>query len=74
MSGALLDGYALVDEELDICLLSIAVPVRDRAGRIVAAINVPTQSARCDVETMKRDFLPVLRRAATLIENYFAVQ
>ena len=68
------DGYALVDEELEIGLRSIAVPVRDRAGRIVAAINVPTQSARCDVETMKRDFLPVLLSAATRIEHYFAVQ
>ena len=74
VAGARRDGYALVDEELEIGLRSIAVPVRDRAGRIVAAINVPTQSARCDVETMKRDFLPVLLSAATRIEHYFAVQ
>ena len=74
VAAARRDGYALVDEELEIGLRSIAVPVRDRAGRIVAAINVPTQSARCDVETMKRDFLPVLRSAATRIEHYFAVQ
>ena len=40
------DGFAIVDEELEIGLRSIAVPIRDRAGKIVAAINVSTQSAR----------------------------
>src|SRR5690606_33852344 len=39
------DGHAAVDEELEIGLRSIAVPIRDRAGTIVAAINVSTQSA-----------------------------
>src|SRR5690606_33467096 len=39
-------GYAIVDEELELGLRSIAVPVRSRTGRIVAAINVSTQSAR----------------------------
>ena len=31
-------GYALVDEELEEGLRSIAVPVRDRTGRVVAAV------------------------------------
>lgn len=68
------DGHALVDEELELGLRSIAVPIRDRERRIVAAINVSTQSARHDVEAMRALFLPPLLRAAESIENYFVVQ
>lgn len=67
-------GYALVDEELEPGLRSIAVPVRDRAGGIVAAINVSTQSARLTAGTMTTDVLPALRDAAARIEHYFVVQ
>ena len=68
------DGYAIVDQELEIGLRSIAVPVRDRDGRIVAAINISTQSARTSLIQMKREFLPRLKQAAASIENYFVVQ
>ncbi len=68
------DGYALVDEELEPGLLSIAVPVRDRSGRIVAAINVPAQSGRHTPESLQDRALPHLKRAAAAIENYFVVQ
>ena len=67
-------GFALVDEELEIGLRSIAVPIRDRAGRIVAAINVSTQSGRFTVAAMRREILPLLQRAAGEIEAFFAVQ
>jgi len=67
-------GYALVDQELEIGLRSIAVPIRDRDGSIVAAINISTQSARTSVSQLKREFLPRLRDAAASIENYFVVQ
>jgi IclR family pca regulon transcriptional regulator len=36
------DGYAIVDQELEAGLRSIAVPVSTRSGRVVAAINVGT--------------------------------
>ncbi|WP_019172532.1 IclR family transcriptional regulator domain-containing protein [Pseudaminobacter salicylatoxidans] len=65
------DGYALVDEELEIGLRSIAVPLRDRSGAIVAAINVSTQSARHSVAEMERDFLPLLTQTAARIEDFF---
>lgn len=67
-------GYAIVDEELELGLRSIAVPVHDRLGAVVAAINVSTQSARMSVAEMRRDILPLLRRAAARIEDYFVVQ
>lgn len=58
------DGYAVVDQELEIGLRSIAVPVSDRDGRSVAAINVGTQSSRVSVAEMESRFLPPLRAAA----------
>lgn len=68
------DGYSIVDEELELGLRSIAVPIRDLSGRIVAAINVSTQSARTSVADMEQKFLPLLKDAASKIENYFVVQ
>lgn len=67
-------GFAIVDQELEIGLRSIAVPIRDRARRIVGAINVSTQSSRTTPDAMAREMLPHLLRAARSIEDFFAVQ
>jgi IclR family pca regulon transcriptional regulator len=66
-------GFAIVDEELEIGLRSIAVPIRDRQGKIVAAINVSTQSARFSTEEMERQILPKLRKAARAIEEFVSL-
>jgi IclR family pca regulon transcriptional regulator len=58
------DGYSVVDQELEIGLRSIGVPVVDRDGRPVAAINIGTQSSRVSVAEMESRFLPPLRAAA----------
>jgi len=58
------NGYAIVDQELEIGLRSIAVPVSDGDGRAVAAINVGTQSSRVSIAEMESRFLPRLRSAA----------
>nr|WP_285582072.1 IclR family transcriptional regulator C-terminal domain-containing protein [Herbidospora sp. NBRC 101105] len=34
------DGYAIVEDELEEGLRALAVPIRDRGGRVVAAVNV----------------------------------
>ncbi|MEN2422699.1 IclR family transcriptional regulator C-terminal domain-containing protein [Streptomyces rimosus] len=62
------DGYALVDEELEEGLRSIAVPVRDRHSRVVAAVNVSTHAGRCSPTEDRDAFLPPLRAAAARIE------
>lgn len=64
LSAVRRDGYCVVDQELEIGLRSIAVPVLDRDGRAVAAINVGTQSSRVPVSEMEARFLPHLRSAA----------
>lgn len=68
------DGYALVDEELELGLRSIAVPIRGAGGRVVAAINVPAQSARFTPDELREAALPHLQRAAAAIETYFVMQ
>ena len=61
-------GYALVDEELEAGLRSIAVPVRDRAGRVVAALNTATHVTGRTVAEYVRDVLPELTATAGTIE------
>ncbi|NJC73059.1 helix-turn-helix domain-containing protein [Planosporangium thailandense] len=61
-------GYALVEEELDEGLRSIAVPVRDVSGRVVAAVNLSTHTGRGTVEHTCATLLPALRRTASHIE------
>lgn len=57
-------GYAVVDQELEMGLISIAVPVRNRSGRVVAAMNVGTQTSRLSTADMTAKLLPHLSRAA----------
>jgi IclR family pca regulon transcriptional regulator len=59
------DGYAIVDQELELGLRSIAVPVRDLSGRIVAAMNLSTQASRVPMAELTRRFLPELTKAAS---------
>lgn len=56
-------GYALNDEELELGLRSLAVPVFDSQGRIVCAINVGVQAARMSVAEMPEKLLPPLLKA-----------
>ena len=58
------DGYCVVDQELEIDLLSLAVPLRNGSGRVVAALNISTQAGRTTREEMLARLLPVLRNAA----------
>lgn len=66
-------GFAMVDEELEMGLRSIAVPIRERSGKIVAAINVSTQSARFSTAELERQALPHLRKAARAIEDFVSL-
>jgi IclR family pca regulon transcriptional regulator len=57
-------GYAVVDQELEIGLRSIAVPISDYRARVAAAINISVQAPRVSVSEMERSFLLPLRKAA----------
>ncbi|MXM68346.1 helix-turn-helix domain-containing protein [Streptomyces sp. HUCO-GS316] len=61
-------GYALVDQELEEGLRAIAVPIRDRTGRVTAAASVALHAARRTLRECVEDILPELKAAATHIE------
>lgn len=68
------DGYALVDEELELGLRSISTPVRDSGtGEIVAAVNMSTHAGRHTADEMRERLLPILLDAARGIECYARV-
>jgi IclR family transcriptional regulator, pca regulon regulatory protein len=60
-------GFAIVDEELERGLRSIAVPIVDRSGQAIAALNVSTHSTRTTRNEMRERFLPSLRSVAERI-------
>jgi IclR family pca regulon transcriptional regulator len=60
-------GYAIVDQELEEGLRSLAAPVRDRAGAVVAAVNVSVHASRNSVESMRKLLLPPLLATAERI-------
>ncbi|PPE69298.1 IclR family transcriptional regulator [Caldimonas thermodepolymerans] len=59
-----LQGWALVGEELEEGLVSLAAPIRGRAGEVVAAINISGQQHRTPPVVMLERFLPRLLKAA----------
>jgi IclR family pca regulon transcriptional regulator len=61
------EGFALTDEELELGLRSLAVPVRSSRGDIVAAMSVSAFAARVTVNELLQAFLPPLREHATLL-------
>jgi len=61
-------GYCLTDQELENGLRSIAVPVRDAGGVVVAAMNLSVHAGWEDLEAMQQLLLPKLRAAADAVE------
>lgn len=57
-------GYALVDQELVLGLRSIAVPIRNRRGRVVAAMSISSHAWRVTKEQLIHTHLPLLLTAA----------
>jgi IclR family pca regulon transcriptional regulator len=54
-------GYAMTDEELELGLRSIAVPLINAHGHTVAALNIGAQAARISVADMVAQYLPLMR-------------
>jgi IclR family transcriptional regulator, pca regulon regulatory protein len=65
-------GYALLDQELEEGIRSVAAPLRDRRGRTLAAINVGTHAARVTLKELRTVILPALLATARNIENQLA--
>lgn len=62
-------GFSIVNQELELGLRSIAVPIMDQRNQVVAAMNVSTQASRTNESTLLDQVLPSLQRAALLIRE-----
>jgi IclR family pca regulon transcriptional regulator len=60
-------GWALTDEQLALGIRSIAAPVRDGSGSVVAAMNVTVHAAEVSVDTLREEFLPLLLQTASAV-------
>ncbi|MFI9812963.1 IclR family transcriptional regulator domain-containing protein [Saccharothrix variisporea] len=72
LDGVRAQGWALVDQELEEGLRSVAAPVRDRSGRVVAAVNVSTHASRTTVDRMREETVPRLLATCAAIEQDLA--
>lgn len=63
------DGYCLIDQELEDGLRSIAAPVHDRAGRVIAAMNISAHVGRHTPEAFQAAFLPALLESVHKLED-----
>jgi IclR family pca regulon transcriptional regulator len=61
------NGYATALDELDYGIISVAVPITDELGRVIAAINCSTSTSRVSLDDMMASRLPILREAAAAI-------
>jgi IclR family pca regulon transcriptional regulator len=62
-------GWAQNDQELEEGLVSLAAPIRNRAGQIIAAINISGQANRTSAQEMADRFLPPLLEASEKISG-----
>jgi IclR family pca regulon transcriptional regulator len=63
------NGYAVVDQELELGLRSIAVPLRDRRGTVRAAVNISAHTSRSTPKDLTGRYLSILNRAADKISK-----
>ncbi len=57
-------GWVIIDQELEVGLRSVAVPLKDSAGQVLAALNVGTHAGRVSRQELEMRFLPVLLEAS----------
>jgi IclR family pca regulon transcriptional regulator len=65
-------GWALTDEQLALGIRSVAAPLRDGSGRVIAGVNVNCHAAETSVERLLDHHLPLLLQAAGDISADFA--
>ncbi len=66
-------GWAVVDQELEAGLISLSAPIRNRQGKIIAAINISGNAQRNSARQMVKAFLEPLQTAAQRISNVVAL-
>ncbi len=67
-------GYAIIDQELELGVRSLAAPLRDASGEAVAAMNVSTHVARTSLAEIEERFLPSLLETSQAISQALAMR
>jgi IclR family pca regulon transcriptional regulator len=62
-------GWALVDQELEEGVRSVAAPLHDAHRRVIGAMNVSAHAARTTLDRLRREFVPVLLETAGAIDG-----
>jgi IclR family pca regulon transcriptional regulator len=62
-------GYSVTDQELEEGLRSLAVPIHDAGGAVIAALNVSVHASRASMAVLRRRYLPPAQTAARAIEG-----
>jgi IclR family pca regulon transcriptional regulator len=65
-------GWAIVDQELEGGLISISAPIRNRQGRVIAAMNISGNAQRTSAAQMVEAFLDPLLQAAQRVSSMIA--
>lgn len=63
-------GFAIIDQELEIGLCSVAVPIFDRGGKVIASLSISTNILKNDLTTIEQKFLPILKQSADILTNF----
>ncbi|WP_420748950.1 IclR family transcriptional regulator [Rhodococcus sp. O3] len=66
------DGFCIVDQELEEGLRSLAAPIRDASGTVVAAVNISTHAARYTLDTVRGELVPAVVATAAAISTDLA--
>ncbi|CAG4902309.1 IclR family transcriptional regulator [Paraburkholderia gardini] len=65
-------GWAIVDQELEGGLISLSAPIRNRQGRVIAAMNISGNAQRNSAKQMVKAFLEPLQHAAQTVSDMVA--
>ena len=64
-----LQGYSLVEQELELGLTAISVPVRNHGGEVIGALSISTHISQTTTEQVLTTILPRLKACAAAIEQ-----
>ena len=67
-------GWCLLNQELEEGLTSVAAPIRNASGQVVAAMNISGQANRTTPEIMHSELLPQLVQAAARVSGMLGFQ
>ncbi|MCA2228875.1 IclR family transcriptional regulator domain-containing protein [Nonomuraea aurantiaca] len=65
-------GWALTDEELSLGIRSVAAPLRNGLGEVIASVNVNVHAAETSVRKLTQEYLPLLLTTAGAISADWA--